>query len=62
MTYTWTKQMTENSHEKCPACKQTKHVLEMKTVNGHRMCTECMYDYGDYMMEMKRHEELENDY
>jgi len=51
----------EDSHEKCPACHQVKHVLEMKTVNGHRMCTECMYDFGDYLMEMKRDEELEND-
>jgi len=48
----------EDSHEKCPACKQTKHVLEMKTVNGKRMCTECMYDFGDYVMEMKRDEDL----
>jgi len=52
----------EDTHEKCPSCHKVKHVLEMKTVNGHRMCTECMYDYGDYLMERQWDEELENDY
>jgi len=47
----------EDTHEVCPCCKEVKNVLEMKVVNGHRMCEWCMYDFGDMVMEQRRDKE-----
>jgi len=48
----------EDTHEVCPCCKEVRHVLDMRRVNGHRMCEWCMHDYGDYMMEQQRDKEM----
>jgi len=48
----------EDTHEVCPCCKEVRYVLDMRRVNGHRMCTECMCGYGDYMMECQRDKEM----
>lgn len=47
----------EDTHEKCPCCQEIKHVMDMIRVNGHRMCNECSYDFGDMVMEQQRDKE-----
>jgi len=48
-----------NSEKECPCCKETRHVLDMRVVNRHRMCEWCMYDFGDMVMEQQRDKEME---
>jgi len=45
--------------KKCPCCGEIKHALNFKTVRGHSLCGECIYEYADHMRDMQRDKEME---
>jgi len=50
--------MDHIEHTKCPCCGKHTQAYDMVRINGHTMCQDCSFDYGDYMFEQQRDREL----
>jgi len=50
--------MHEEEKRKCQRCKRYARAEDFVRINGHTLCNDCSYDYGDYLYDKNKDDRM----